>query len=66
MSQASAESSHVEHLPRLERQVFLFVLVGLPSFHLAIPLNWFLVERAALATPSAIIKWLKEKLKKRP
>lgn len=60
MSQASAEASRVARLTCFGRRVFLFVLVGLPAFLLAIPLNWFLVERVPLATPSAIIKWLKE------
>lgn len=53
MSVASSEISRFARMRRFGRRVFLFILVGLPSFLLAIPLNWVLVEHVELGKPIA-------------
>lgn len=35
------------------KRLFLFLLVGLPAFVIAVPLNWVLVEKAAIPKPAA-------------
>ena len=45
--------TNTHKLLRLGTEVFKFLIVGLPAFIVAIPLNWFLVEKLAWWKPLA-------------